>query len=69
MVKKPATEKLAIPDKAAPLVHPLPNCEPNPKKIPPRSAKIKRRLAVIFGLCSTFNFKRHEKAPDNKSPI
>ena len=56
MVMIPEAERTAIPLRAAPLVHPLANCDPIPKSNPPASAAISLRLLVILGECSTFNF-------------
>jgi hypothetical protein len=45
----PAVDNTAIPLKAAPLVHPLPNCDPSPNKSPPMAAATNRVVELILG--------------------
>lgn len=68
MVKKPAVDRIAIPVRAVPLVHPLPNCEPNPKNNPPSVANINRVVELILGPLSTLKPKRPDIAPEKKEP-
>ena len=64
----PPRDNTAIPLKADPLVHPLPSCDPNPKRTPPVKARRSRFFEVIFGECSTLSFRRPANAPERNPP-
>ena len=53
----PAVAIIEIPLNAAPLVHPLAICAPNPKSNPPVKANTRRLLAVILGANLKWNSK------------
>src|SRR5450759_1897223 len=68
IVINPPSDSTAIPLRAEPLVQPLPSCDPKPKSTPPPSARNNLFIEVIFGECSTLNFRRPAKAPDINPP-
>ena len=68
IVTNPATESTAIPESAAPLVHPRASCAPYTKKSPPRKANINLRAFEIFGDFSILNLSLPEKAPEINPP-
>src|SRR5450759_3182553 len=68
IVTNPPSDSTAIPLRAEPLVQPLPSCDPKPKSTPPPNASNILFLDVIFGECSTLNFRRPEMAPERNPP-
>jgi hypothetical protein len=69
IVRNPADENTAIPDKAAPEVQPLPNWDPMPNKTPPDNAKTNLKAFPILGPLSIFHVRRPDKNPDKNAPI
>jgi hypothetical protein len=68
IVTNPATDKTAIPDRAAPLVHPLASCAPYTKNRPPANAKISLLPFEILGDFSILNLSLFDKAPEINPP-
>ena len=69
MVTKPPVASTAMPMRAAPLVHPRAIVAPYSKSMPPIRAQKRRLRVVIFGECSTLNFRRPDKAPEINPPM
>src|SRR5450759_4593706 len=61
-------DRTAIPESAAPLVHPRASWAPYTKNRPPRKAKINRLILEIFGDFSILNLSLLDIAPDKNPP-
>lgn len=68
IVRNPALDSTAMPDRAAPLVHPLASCAPYTKQTPPKNAISNLLLFVMRGDFSIFHFSLPEMAPEINPP-
>ena len=68
IIINPPKEFAAKPLKAPPLVHPLANWAPPPKRKPPNKANQSLVLGLILGECCTLIFNRLFMAPEKKAP-
>jgi len=68
IVTNPATERTAIPERAAPLVQPLASWAPYTKNTPPRKANINLLAFVILGDFSILNLSLFDTAPEINPP-